>query len=944
MKPAFVTLRVYFKQNMKIHENADVRQQAKVDLSGPSARPRHSSGCQQCCTTSSAAPVDRRGFTGVLCSLCGSLGLWKCEELSWYCYIPVWLDFSLQTQVFHCDQKENMELVNDTVHTRRQPAVYGVQGEMQTEEHIQALLERNVPSAFGGEPQIPEKKRWLHGRFSWEGFKKIIYKRFPVLNWLFSYQFRECILKDLHAGLNVGMVRVPQDFCFLGLLEFWLTRLPLPVINGFLSAFCCSMLYVVFGTSHHMSIGSFSILNLVVKNILKSLDLNETLSFNSSLVNFSDPTLLKGYMEALTLTASITFMTGIIQLLLGCFCLKSVTAYMPKALIDAYLSAAALLVIVSQFTFIFDVMLDFHKGSRDIFCNVFYYFLALPRSNATSILLFLLSMAILQISKTIRITYIRSPIAFPMELLLIITATIIANHIHLHAESSSAVVSMIPQRFLPPTLPDLSNLSKIILHAFSLATVSCFLLVFIGEKYASLHNYSISSSQELIAVGLCNICSSFFKGFAVSCAISGTVIQEKTGGRTQSVLAAIVVFNMLPFLEKILDIPTLWRKDKYHLNEDDGAGTSSKHEYLWKFICLQSRKRKQKTNVPPLSAMEIDGVKIFQCCSSISFANMNNFKNYLLHKMDMKTVPLNPNEMRALVSASLSDTSVESRDFKCSCVCDPPPPPPQVPYTEKLVKSRQVDGTSTSSSVKSVHWSKYRVRQNSGMLLLGAANAQSASPGTRLKPEMDKDEGKQAGVLPGSAAANSSAQLYQEEQTVHLPGPVHTIILDFSMVQFVDLQGSDLLRQIFHMFFNIGITVLIAGCHSSVIEAFEKNEFFDSCVTKEKFFLTLHDALLAALAKHQKPDEIELTAKEHAEKLQAEDEMEINLLMEKNGGFLSAKKPNSKLLREELISDNSCSAQNAAESSSPQQFEIPSLQLNFQDPVWDKEWKHNSNV
>ncbi|XP_021232672.1 testis anion transporter 1 isoform X9 [Numida meleagris] len=939
MKPAFVTLRVYFKQNMKIHENADVRQQAKVDLSGPSARPRHSSGCQQCCTTSSAAPVDRRGFTGVLCSLCGSLGLWKCEELSWYCYIPVWLDFSLQTQVFHCDQKENMELVNDTVHTRRQPAVYGVQGEMQTEEHIQALLERNVPSAFGGEPQIPEKKRWLHGRFSWEGFKKIIYKRFPVLNWLFSYQFRECILKDLHAGLNVGMVRVPQDFCFLGLLEFWLTRLPLPVINGFLSAFCCSMLYVVFGTSHHMSIGSFSILNLVVKNILKSLDLNETLSFNSSLVNFSDPTLLKGYMEALTLTASITFMTGIIQLLLGCFCLKSVTAYMPKALIDAYLSAAALLVIVSQFTFIFDVMLDFHKGSRDIFCNVFYYFLALPRSNATSILLFLLSMAILQISKTIRITYIRSPIAFPMELLLIITATIIANHIHLHAESSSAVVSMIPQRFLPPTLPDLSNLSKIILHAFSLATVSCFLLVFIGEKYASLHNYSISSSQELIAVGLCNICSSFFKGFAVSCAISGTVIQEKTGGRTQiaalmgaaimlvialklgrffqvipnSVLAAIVVFNMLPFLEKILDIPTLWRKDKYHLNEDDGAGTSSKHEYLWKFICLQSRKRKQKTNVPPLS-------------------------------MDMKTVPLNPNEMRALVSASLSDTSVESRDFKCSCVCDPPPPPPQVPYTEKLVKSRQVDGTSTSSSVKSVHWSKYRVRQNSGMLLLGAANAQSASPGTRLKPEMDKDEGKQAGVLPGSAAANSSAQLYQEEQTVHLPGPVHTIILDFSMVQFVDLQGSDLLRQIFHMFFNIGITVLIAGCHSSVIEAFEKNEFFDSCVTKEKFFLTLHDALLAALAKHQKPDEIELTAKEHAEKLQAEDEMEINLLMEKNGGFLSAKKPNSKLLREELISDNSCSAQNAAESSSPQQFEIPSLQLNFQDPVWDKEWKHNSNV
>ncbi|XP_042693330.1 testis anion transporter 1 isoform X10 [Centrocercus urophasianus] len=768
-----------------------------------------------------------------------------------------------------------MELDNDTVRTRQQPAFYRVQREMWTEERVQAFLERNLPSTFGGEPQITEKKTQLRCRFSWESFKKIIYKRFPILSWLFSYQFREWILKDLHAGLNVGLVQVPQDFCFLGLLGVWLAGLPLPTINSFLSAFCCSVLYVVFGSSHHISIGSFSILNLVVKNILKSLDLNKTLSFNSSLVNFSDPTLLKGYVETLALTASVTFMTGIIQ---------------------------------------------------------------------------------------------------------IITATIIANCIHFHAESSSAVLSMIPQRFLPPTLPDLSNLSKIILHAFSLAIVSCFLLVFIGEKYALLHNYSISSSQELIAVGLCNICSSFFRSFAVSCAISGTVIQEKAGGRTQiaalmgasimlvialklghffqmipnSVLAAIVVFNMLPFLEKLLDIPTLWRKDKYHLAIWLGTfaavlclgldiGLLIALAIAFFIISIRTHRMKMvelgqipNTNIyRSLSicraAMEIDGVKIFQCCSSISFANMNSFKNYLLHKMDMKTVPLNPNEIRALVSANLSDISVESKDFKCSCVCDPPLPPPRIPYTEKLVKSYHVDSNSTSSSVNLVRWSEYGVRQNCGMLLLGAANAQAASPGikTQLQAGKNEDEGKQAGVSPSSAVGNTSAQLDQEEQPVHLPSPVHTIILDFSMVQFVDLQGSDLLRQIFHMFFSIGITVLVAGCHSSVIAAFEKNEFFDSCVTKEMFFLSLHDALLAALARHQKPDEIELTAEEHAEKPQAEDEMEINLLMEKNGGFFTARKPNSKLLREEPISDNSYSARNAAESSSHLQFETLSLQLNF---------------
>lgn len=50
----------------------------------------------------------------------------------------------------------------------------------------------------------------------------------------------------------------------------------------------------------------------------------------------------------------------------------------------------------------------------------------------------------------------------------------------------------------------------------------------------------ISVLQELIVVGLCNICSSFFKSFAISCAISGTVIQEKTGGRTQVSWAGFV--------------------------------------------------------------------------------------------------------------------------------------------------------------------------------------------------------------------------------------------------------------------------------------------------------------------------------------------------------------------------------------------------------------------
>ncbi|NXT41758.1 S26A8 protein, partial [Pelecanoides urinatrix] len=798
----------------------------------------------------------------------------------------------------------------------RQPAAYRVQREMQTEEHFQAHFERKLSSTLGGALPICRENRRLKCSFSWKRFTRIALKVFPVLNWLFSYRFREWILRDLHAGLSVGMFQIPQ-----GLLGIWLTRLPLPNINGFLSVFCCSMTYVIFGTSHHISIGSFSILNVVVTNFLKTLHLSQTLSSNGSLDNFSNPIFMKDYMEALTLTASITFLTGIIQLLLGCFCLGFITTYMPKTLIDAYLTAAALHVIVSQFTCIFDIMLSFYKGPLDIFYNLFRFFLALPKANSTSILLFLLSVATLQLSKSIMITYKHSPVAFPMELLLIITVTIISNCMHLHAESSSAVVSMIPQRFLPPTPPDLSNLSKIILHAFSLAIVSYFLLVFVGERYASLHHYHIASNQELIAVGLCNICSSFFKSFVVSCALSGTVIQEKTGGRTQlaaamgafvmlvvalklghffqvipnGILAAIVVFNMLPFLEKFLDVPILWRRDKYHfviwlvtfaavlcVGLEVGLVIAMGSTFF--IITIRSHRMKMvvlgqipNTNIyRSLSiykaAREIEGIKIFQCCSSISFANMNHFKTYLLHKMDMKAVPLDESEMRALTSLSLSDTAVERKDLKCSCACDPLLPPPRIPYTEKLVKRHHTDSGSLSSSVNLVHWSKYGDELSSRTLLVGVADAQCASPGfnTGLATEENEDKERKACLSPGSAIDNSSVRFDQEEQSMYSSCPVHTIILDFSMVQFVDLIGSELLRQIIHMFHDIGITVLIAGCHSSVIADFEKNDFFDSCVTKGKFFLTLHDAVLAALDKHQKPDELETTAEEFAEEPLAE--------------------------------------------------------------------------
>ncbi|KAM9148444.1 testis anion transporter 1 isoform 2-T3 [Pangshura tecta] len=863
-----------------------------------------------------------------------------------------------------------MEPDAESISAPRQLGKYRIKRGIYTEEQFQKNYERNTPSPRNRDFRIQGR---VQCRFSWARFRKIILKMFPILNWLCAYRVREWFLSDIHAGLSVGMVQIPQ-----GLSGVLLTRLPLPIVNGFYSAFCCSLTYVIFGTSRHISIGSFSILNAMVADVLKTLNFSPVLTANGTFANFSDANYMKSYMEALTLTASTTFLTGIIQLLLGCFCLGFVTTYLPKTLIDAYLTAAALHVIVSQFSFIFGIVIKFHMGPLAIFYNLFHYCMALPKANATSILLFLVGLVMLRISNCIKITYKHSPVAFPMELFLIITITIIANHVHLHAESSMLVAKMVPHRFLPPTLPDLSNLSRIVAHAFSLAIVSYFLLIFVGKRYSCIHNYNISSNQELMTVGLCNIFSSFFKSFAVSCAISGTVIQEKTGGKTQAVLAAIVMVNMFPFLEKCMDVPTLWRQDKYHfviwivtfaavlcLGLDIGLIIAMGFTFF--IITVRSHRMKivMLGQIPNTdlyrslsdykAAAEIEGVKIFQCCSSISFANMRHFKGYLLQKMDVKAVPLDENEMRALISVSLSSTGLERKDLKCACVCDPPELLPRIPYTEKLVKRLHRDNESSSSSLNLIHWSKFERKHSSGTLTTGMSQTQHAqSTAIRLRaarPETGKkkDEGKRIWNSSDLGVDTSTTLLCQEpvqlQSTEFSTYPVHTIILDFSMVQFVDLQASDLLRQMFHMFQNIGISVLIASCHLSVIAIFEKNDFFDDCVTKARFFLTLHDAVLAALEQNQRPETVALSIGQPDQELDeglTEEQKERSLHSSNNKDTSSLKTTRSELLNEEPIADLFCtySLQSETEMNIFQQYDAPPPEPGDRDEEWEQKWKY----
>ncbi|XP_026521485.1 testis anion transporter 1 [Notechis scutatus] len=822
------------------------------------------------------------------------------------------------------DQYNEMEpdinTINERVPLR---VIYNINRKVYNEEEFEQEHDQNMYSQLNKESERPKLGRKIQCRFSCARFRKFILKMFPILNWLYTYRITEWILGDLHAGLNVGMVQV-----FQGLSGIALTGLPIPVINNFYSAFCCSLIYVIFGTSQHISIGSFSILNAMAANFQSNLNFRIQLSNNATLANVSDENFMRNYMEAVTHTASTTFFVGIIQLLLALIGLGFVTTYVSESLMNAYLTAAALHVIISQFSFIFGIVIDFHSGPLSFFYNLVYYCMGLPKANSTSILLFLLSLLLLRVSKCIKITYKHYPVEFPMELVLIIVFTMLSTQTRLHAESSQGVFTMTPHKFLNPTLPDFSKLDKIILQASSLAIVSYFLLIFVGKKYASIHNYHIRHTQDLVAIGLCNVFSSFFKSFSVSCAISTTVIQEKTGGKTQlaaligislmlvtglklgyylqslpnAVLAAIVLVNMFPFLEKFLDIPYLWEQDKY----DFGIWIVT----FLAVLCL---------------GLDI-GLGI-----SLGFAFF--IISVRSHRMKMVMLGQIPNTN---IYRSFSDYS-------------------EIPYREKLLKRVPIaNETFSASSLALVRWTR------------NPSDVQYSQSPPRERPysyAKRKEDLDNMWFSSDRRLTRSTTQLYtlDSEYAMHR---IHTIVLDFSMVHFVDLQASCLLRELCHVFQNIGISVLIATCHPTVIKTFERHDFFDQCVTKARFFPTLHDAILFAvepsLLEEMVPVETQNPAPEDVmAEMQLNDEQDIRSYhsgrskrserTQQSTGIRDAPTPktvHSETYIEEPISDlfRTFSLQSDLEGMSHHPVETSRLEDNEDDQEWEGKWNYSRDM
>ncbi|KRZ26913.1 Prestin, partial [Trichinella pseudospiralis] len=95
-----------------------------------------------------------------------------------------------------------------------------------------------------------------------------------------------------------------------------------------------------------------------------------------------------------------------------------------------------------------------------------------------------------------------------------------------------------------------------------------------------------------------------------------------------------------------------------------------------------------------------------------------------------------------------------------------------------------------------------------------------------------------------SASAGKNASPNSETTMPEIE--LHHIVIDCSGFSYVDLMGVNVMKQVYNEMHELGITVFFANCNPSVRRILFKANFFD-VVPKEYVFVTLHDAVLAAL-------------------------------------------------------------------------------------------------
>ncbi|OZC11703.1 sulfate permease [Onchocerca flexuosa] len=382
---------------------------------------------------------------------------------------------------------------------------------------------------------------------------------FPIFHWLPRYSWKRDLNGDIIGGLTVGIMQVPQGMAYANLAS-------LPPIYGLYTSFFTSVFYMLFGTSRHVSIGVFAVASLMVGAVRLRFVPDPNVVFE--VINDTNIEIVKpvagpvdfGYeVSPIMLTSTLTMTVGLFQLGMAVMGLAFFTTYMSDALISGFTTGSAFHVFIAQLNKIIGVKLPRHSGFGMLFFMLHDLMLALPQTNYWALGISVSSIIFLSLGRNYVNPWFkkRSPVPLPIELILVILVTIFSSYMSLKNNYDVKIVDYIPQGMPTPSLPNFDLVPYLLSDAFAIAVISYMFVISMAKLFAKKRHYKIDPAQDLYAVGLMHILSSFFPIFPAGGSLSRSAVCEQSGANTQlhiffsNVLLLTVIVFIGPLLESL---------------------------------------------------------------------------------------------------------------------------------------------------------------------------------------------------------------------------------------------------------------------------------------------------------------------------------------------------------------------------------------------------------
>uniref|UniRef100_A0A4W5KF72 Solute carrier family 26 member 3 n=1 Tax=Hucho hucho TaxID=62062 RepID=A0A4W5KF72_9TELE len=663
----------------------------------------------------------------------------------------------------------------------------------------------------------------------------------PFIGWMRIYQLKEWLLSDIVSGVSTGLVAVLQGLAYSLLAS-------LPPWYGLFTAFFPVIVYFFLGTSRHISVGKYCAC-VCVYELEQRRRGNQEVSLWKSIG-----------VDARSRQAPLLLS----QLAMGLLQVGFIVMYLSDTLVSGFTTAAAVHILVSQLKFVLGLVVPGLSGPLSIVYTLEKIFVQIEKTNMCDLVTSILIMVVVFIVKEINDRYkAKLPVPIPIEVIM----TVIACGVSYMGKLSNDISPSQSVRYESPIAPNIQIFGQTAAEAFPMAIVGFAVAFSVAKVYSVKHDYIIDGNQvspktrtlgggvgrqggtekcvycclTCISFGASNIIGAAFKSFAASTALSRSAVQESTGGKTQiagllsalivmvvtlaigflleplpkSVLGAVVIVNLKGMLMQIREVPYLWRRDRPDcvvwlvtclasilLGLDLGLAVGLGIELLTVVFRAQFPRCSVLANITGtdiykdrkdyMSIYEPEGVKIFRIPSPIFFANIDFFRG--------KLVEVGFNPLRVLRKRNKALRTIR-----------------------KLLKKGKLQMTSK------------------GLLLTSSGPIEESEDESNME---DLDQPTDFKELP--VQVNWNSELPANIQVPRVD--VHSLILDFSAVSFLDisaLKGLKALKELIR----VEVEVYIVACDGK-LKKLHSCKFFDDEVKSSMFFLTLHDAMLHVLEKH----------------------------------------------------------------------------------------------